>query len=126
VNSSRGSYSTSLGHILNWWHYRRTDNTLEQVYLSGMTNAENAAEELIERAWSWLAAPGLHMDGFEPSYAVTTYDQAQRAYIVPKQGLGPAPLEFTLAHEDMDQFTPPQWVVNPAFIVKDWGEGPVP
>jgi hypothetical protein len=115
-------YSSALGHIMNYWHYRRTDNTLEQIYLQGMTNAKNPVKELISLAWSWIAAPKLGVEGLEMSYTVITYDPAQRAYILPQEGRWPRELEFTLEEdEDMGEFGAPMWIVNPAFIVKDWG-----
>ena len=124
--SSRRGYSTSLGHILNWWHYRRTPNTLEQVYLSGMIHAMDPAAELVPLAWSWIAAPRLHMEGWEPSYKVITYDPAQRAYMVPRDDRGPRAFEFTLEADQRRACSgTPTWIINPAFLVKDWGESDV-
>ena len=55
-----------------------------------------------------------------------TYDPAQRAYIVPREGRGPCELEFSLEpDEDIAEFGGGGWIVNPAFIVKDWGESDV-
>jgi hypothetical protein len=119
-------YSSALGHLVNYWHYRRTDNTLEQIYLQGMTNAADPVQELVSLAWSWIAAPRLQMEGFEPSYTIMTYDPAQRAYIVPRDGRGPCELDFTLEEdEDIGEFGAPMWVVNPAFVVKNWGKSDV-
>jgi len=119
--------TSALGHIVNYWHYRRTDNTLEQVYLQGMTNADNPVDELVSLAWSWIANPRLWMKG-EPrkwSYDIR-YDHAQRAYIIPRQGRGPCELEFTLEEDlDIGEFGAAMWIVNPCFIVKDWGTSPV-
>jgi hypothetical protein len=117
--SPNRGYSSSIGHMLNFWHYRRTDNTLEQVYLHGMTNAENPASELVPLAWSWIAAPKLRMDGLEPDYMKYIYDPAQRAYVVPRKGRGPTSLKFELQPEDEERDAP-GWIINPAFIVKDW------
>jgi hypothetical protein len=118
----KDGYSASLGHILNWWHYRRTENILEQVYLSGMTKAKDAVKELLPLAWSWLRPPQLQMSGIEPKYKVQIYDPAQRAYIVPIQGRGPCELEFMLEiHEGISELGVPAWIINPAFIIKDWG-----
>jgi hypothetical protein len=118
--SERRGYTSSLGHMLNFWHYRRTDNTLEQVYLHGMTNAEDPKKELVDLAWSWTVAPRLRMEGFESDYGVYTYDIAQKAYIVPRTGRGATELEFEFeANEDRDA---PFLIINPAFIVKDWDE----
>jgi hypothetical protein len=119
--SERRGYSSSLGHMLNFWHYRRTDNTLEQVYLHGMTNSKDPVKELAGLAWSWMAAPILQMEGFEADYGVYTYDIAQKAYIVPRKGRGPASLEFELEiDEDFHGIEPS--IINPAIIVKDWDE----
>jgi hypothetical protein len=115
-------YSSALGHMVNYWHYRRTDNTLEQIYLQGMTNSNQPVKELVQLAWSWIAAPRLWMEDMEMSYTVITYDPAQRAYIIPRESRGPADLEFTLEEdEDIGEFGAPMWIVNPVFIVQDWG-----
>lgn len=108
-------YSTSLGHILNWWHYRRTDNILEQVYLSGMTDDSEPADELIPLAWSWLDAPQLKMQGLEPEYKSKIYDQAQKAYLIP--GKGARNIKFSLIESGRKN----QFIRNPAFIIENWG-----
>lgn len=125
TSSSKTPYFTSICHILNYWHYRRTDNTLEQVYLQGMTNAVDPVKELVSLAWSWIAAPRLQMEGLKPSYSVFTYDPAQKAYIVPREGWGPTALEFTLEQDRDFRSRAPNSIVNPAFVVKDWGESDV-
>lgn len=115
-------YFTSLAHLLNYWHYRRTDHTLEQIYLQGMTNADDPVKQLVSLVWSWIAGPRLHMEGLKPSYTVFTYDPAQKAYIVPRKGWGPVALEFTLEQDRDFRKRAPNSIVNPVFIVKDWGE----
>jgi hypothetical protein len=62
------------------------------------------------------------MEGLEPSYTVIPYDTAQRAYTVPREGRGPVALEFELGRHSYEA---PLHIVNPAFIVKDWGESEV-
>ena len=114
-------YSTSLGHILNWWHYRRTENILEQVYLSGMTKAKEPADALLPLAKSWLRPPQLQASGIKPKYKVQTYDPAQRAYVLSCGDGGARKFELTLAEaaqEDKQVF-----VENPAFVIKKWGLG---
>ena len=118
--SPQRGYTAALGHMLNYWHYRRTDNTLEQVYLHGMTNAKDPVKELAALAWSWVAAPRLQMDGLERDYMKFIYDPAQKAYIVPRKGRGPTALEFALEADVDDDSDAPSWIINPAFIVKDW------
>lgn len=117
--SPERGYTTALGHMLNYWHYRRTDNTLEQVYLHGVTNAGEPVKELVALAWSWIEPPCLKMEGLKADYNQFPYDPAQRAYIVPRKDRGPASLEFTI--EQANIFAP-MWLVNPAIIVKDWDE----
>jgi len=120
--SSGRPYSLSLGHFLNYQDYRRDGNTLENVYLQGMTNAADPVKDLVSLAWSWIQAPRLQMEGLNPSYTDITYDPAQKAYIVPREGYGPAALKFSLEYDnDGGGFGVPMSIVNPAFIVKDWG-----
>jgi hypothetical protein len=109
-------YNTPLCHMINYWNYRRTDNTLEQIYLQGMTNAADPQKELVPLAWSWIDEPNLRMEGIKSDYKVYTYDPAQKAYIVPKKGLGPAKLEFSLVKGSRCS------IINPTFIVKNWDE----
>ena len=105
--------------MLNYWHYRRTDTSIEQIYLHGMTNTVDPVKELVPLAWSWIVAPSLKMEGVEPDYNQILYDPAQKAYIVPRKGRGPTELEFTL---EQDHDLAPMSIINPAFIVKDWDE----
>jgi hypothetical protein len=123
LKGRNGGYSTSLGHVLNWWHYRRTENILEQVYLSGMTNAADPAEELVPLAQSWLRPPQLKMPGLEPSYTVLVYDPTQRAYVLSCGQEGAKKFEFTLAEAaEGDKHV---FIENPAFVLKDWGASDV-
>lgn len=124
---SNKPFFTSIGHILNYWHYKRTDNTLEQIYLQGMTNAADPVKELVPLAWSWIAAPRLQMEGLVPSYTTFTYDPAQKAYIVPRKDWewGPTSLEFTLEQDPDFAHRAPNSIVNPAFVIKNWGKSGV-
>jgi hypothetical protein len=120
---NKKGYSVSLGHTLNWWHYRRTESILEQVYLSGMTKEKDPKEELLGLAQSWLRPPRIKMSGIEPKYKVQIYDPAQRAYILPCPDDGPKKLELTLtgaAQGDKIVF-----IENPAFVIKRWGQAGV-
>jgi len=113
-------YSSSLGHTLNWWHYRRTEKILEQVYLSGMTRAKDSVKELLLLAKSWLRPPQVKMEGVEPKYKVHIYDPAQRAYILSCGNDGPRKFEFTLA--EAAEGDKQVYIDNPAFIIKKWGK----
>ncbi|MHC5074597.1 MAG: hypothetical protein ACYTFE_07210 [Planctomycetota bacterium] len=123
LKGRNGGYSTSLGHVLNWWHYRRTENILEQVYLSGMTNAKDPANELLPLAQSWLRPPQLKMPGLEPSYTVLVYDPTQRAYVLSCGQEGAKNFEFTLA--EAAEGDKRVFIENPAFVLKDWGASDV-
>ena len=85
-----------------------------------MTNTEDPVKELVPLAWSWIAAPRLQMEGLKDDYNQFLYDPAQRAYVVPRKGRGPTELEFTL--EEDEDMNAPGWIINPAFIVRDWDE----
>lgn len=116
--SMNNGYSTSLGHVLNWWHYKRNDKVLEQVYLSGMTDTENPARELVSLAKSWLQPPRLKMDEREPEYKNPIYDPVQKAYILSCED-GPCELEFNLKPAAPGH--PKVYIENPAFVIKKWG-----
>jgi len=119
----KDGYSASLGHLLNWWHYRRTSNILEQVYLSGMTDNDDPKEDLIALAKSWLRPPQLIMKGVEPEYKKLIYDPSQRAYILTPENKSTGSLEFSLeGYEKEDGHPDTPWIVNPAFVVKNWGK----
>lgn len=123
----KGGYSASLGHTLNWWHYKRTENILEQVYLSGMTNSDNLEDDLTMLAKSWLFYPRLLQDDVELTYFNVAYDPAQRAYIIPGGHEGAKELNFRLGfpHFENDEHPVPVSIVNPAFVVKNWGNSGV-
>jgi hypothetical protein len=123
-NPPEKGYSTAFGHILNFWHYRRTDNTLEQVYLQGLTDQKDPAKELVPLAWSWIAGPKLRMEGLKPDYKTFTYDQSQKAYVLSCKDDKPSELEFEL-EVDEEFYDIGQSIINPAFIVKGWGEAGV-
>ena len=125
LKGEEGGYSASLGHTLNWWHYRRTENILEQVYLSGMVNSGYNSEELTELAKSWITYPRMLFDEVELSYTEITYDQAQRAYIITNELQNSESINFKIGFPDHenDELPVPVSIVNPAFVVKDWGTG---
>lgn len=119
----KGGYSSSLGHSLNWWHYMRSDNKLEQIYLSGMTNSSDPADELIDLAKSWIAYPRMNYKGRQFSYTDPVYDPAQKAYIFSKSDFPSDQIKFSLSGyiSADDELEFPVFIVNPVFIVKEWG-----
>jgi hypothetical protein len=116
-----GNVSVSaIGHMLNYWHYNRTDSTIEQVFLHGMTNMADPQADLVDLAWSWIEPPTLDIAGYTPDYHTITYDQAQKAYIVPHNTGGPSTLNFTLDRPENE--SAPMNIVNPAFVIKNWND----
>lgn len=116
-------YSTSLGHSLNWWHFKRTDHLLEQVYLSGFHDSTSTVNALLDWERSWLIFPRLMMAGLGDPYLQPTYSQEQRAYIIPGDHQGARKLEFTLGFAGEDEGSLPTIsIINPVFVVKNWGE----
>jgi len=117
------AYYAAIGHMLNYWHYRRTDTTIEQIYFHGMTNTDDPVKELVPLAWSWIDPPKLEIEGLEPDYDKFPFDPAQKAYTIDwKQDQ--SELEFELSTE-ADLMDVPTSIVNPAFVVKGWGDSPV-
>ena len=85
------AYISAVGHLLNYWHFRRTEKTIEQVYLHGMTSSVQPQSEILRLAWSWISPPELQMPDAKLSpndsagqYNVFTYDQTQKAYVIPR------------------------------------------
>lgn len=121
-------YISALGHLVNWWHYRRTESTIEQVYLHGLTNHADARREIMPLAWSWISPPELQLpkDNLSPNgsagkYNVYTYDQSQRAYVIPRTAKGPDTIELSLvAIYDDQHLNGTMWLVNPAIVVPNW------
>jgi hypothetical protein len=83
------------------------------TYLYGLTAATATDLAPLSKSWNSPAALTLAGDGFKSS----GYDTCQRAYVLEANTAGsPPPLEVTLAASDSSP------VVNPAFVVKGWGE----
>lgn len=124
------SYISALGHLVNYWHYRRTEETIEQIYLHGMTSSKEPTEEILPLAWSWIAAPELQMpnarlspNGSTGDYQNLTYDPTQRAYVVPRSKRGPDSLSFSLKSIYDDEYLHgTMWLVNPAFVIPNWDD----
>jgi len=118
TSAERPSHS-SLGHIglpgmadMEWAPYKAEGIKRTKLLLHGMT--DQAVENLVPLAKSWLFAPELKIDG--RGYSSEGYDKTQAAYVVrriePDQ---PAPLTFEI---QASQDSP---LINPAFVIKNWG-----
>lgn len=115
----RTRYTVAFGHMINYAHYRKTETTLEQVYLSGMISSEDPGKTLVPLAWSWIAPPKVTMQREQPSYKIQHYDPAQKAYVLDWEQ-GRSELTFELI-ADPDYYGVASTIVNPAFVVKGWG-----
>lgn len=121
-------YVSAIGHMVNWWHFRRTDDTIEQVDLHGMTDQRVPEKEILPLAWSWITPPELQWPGASLSpnvsagqYQKFTYDQTQRAYIVPSEAIVDETATFALdSIYDDEHLQGTMWLVNPAFVISDW------
>jgi len=109
--ADRASHS-SLTHI-KWKEYSRTKETMTKIMLHGMT--DQGAGQLADLAKSWSSPPKLTIDGGD--FTSSGYDPAQRAYVLTATGgQEDSTLSFELAGSEGSP------VVNPAFVVKGWGE----
>jgi hypothetical protein len=105
--------STSLSHIY-WDPFETTENTQSKLLMDGLTT--KPAGELLSLATSWLTPAGMEVAG--EVFRSEGYDAAQRAFVVKRVGAGKAVvLDLTL---QASQNSP---LVNPAIVIKDWGEG---
>jgi hypothetical protein len=98
---------SSLSHWF-WGHYSMSDRSMTKLMLTGMT--DKTAEELLPLARSWYNPPEIK----GPENLKAKYDQSQRAYVLVMQGETEA-IEFQI---NADKESP---VINPAFVVEDWG-----
>jgi hypothetical protein len=64
------------------------------------------------------------VEGRELSYNNSSYDQAQRAYVISGNESGPRKISFQLGFPEKfeEEEKIPVDIVNPAFILKNWGE----
>ena len=106
--ADRASHS-SISHWF-WDYYDMTDRSMTKLMLTGMTN--KSAKELMPLARSWYNAPEIEVDN---KNIKGKYNQAQRAYfLTPTENTGQ--MNFQLKAEDKSP------IVNPAFVIKNWGE----
>ena len=99
---------------------RKTEKSIEQVYLSGMIDSKSPEKELVPLAWSWIVPPKVSLETEHPSYTTEYYDPTQKAYVFqwqPEQ----EELEFELI-ADGDYFGVDSSIVNPALVIKGWGQ----
>jgi hypothetical protein len=92
---------------------RREDGSFEASLIQGLTN--KPIGELLPIAKSWLQPPELKVDSI--AFRSEGYDRKQRAYIISNGSNRANPLELEIsASESLP-------LINPAFVIKKWGEG---
>jgi hypothetical protein len=88
------------------------DGTSHGRFIMGLTN--QPIEKLAPIARSWLQPPELEV--INKAYVSEGYSRDQRAFILSKTSTGAETLEFEIAASEDSP------VVNPAFVIKNWGD----
>ena len=113
TSKDRPSHS-SLFNLRNWKEYARTETSVTRLLLNGLTDKPAAA--LAPLAKSWLTPPSIKVSG--DNYESAGFDPTERAWqLTKKEKAAAASLEITV---EADADHP---IVNPAFVVKNWGNG---
>ena len=104
----------NLTTFVQWKEYNKTEKTKTRIMLQGMIKGK--AGELVSLAKSWLQAPEttISTEGFKGGI----YDEAERAYVMEKTSESNTLLEFSINGSEESP------VINPAFIIKNWGNHP--
>ncbi len=114
-----GHYTVALSHVIDWRFHARTKNTLTSVYLLGMTSAGTdaaKAKELAPLARAWLRPPKLTVTSGGKRLG---FDTKQKAYVIEPGAAADKPrIGFAIAASEASP------LVNPAFVLKGWGDGP--
>jgi hypothetical protein len=106
------SYTSALSHVIKWGWYEKTENTLVQVYLLGMTDEpteQQRVDKLVRLAGSWLNAPELILKS--DGYRYNGYEIKEKAYILTNSS-GQKDLHLSIM---ASQKRP---LFNPAFVIR--------
>ena len=117
VSAARPSHS-SLSHIGlanpdSWSDYAGSETSRTKIMMHGLT--DKSVEDLVPLAKSWLSPPALKLSG--SAYRSDGYDPTQMAYVLVSNSPGKA---AALTCELAASAKSP--VVNPALVIKGWGE----
>jgi hypothetical protein len=106
-------FSSSLSHIY-WDAYQTSENTMSKLLLDGLTT--KPPRELLPLAKSWLSPPQIYVTG--EGFRSEGYDAAERAFVlVHGASTRLAALDLTIQAGEESP------AVNPAIVIKNWGEG---
>jgi hypothetical protein len=110
--ADRPSHS-SLSHIV-WGIDQTTEGTQSELLLDGLTT--KSPTELLPLAKSWLSPPPIAVTG--EGFRSEGYDPAERAFIVVHEASAqPGALDVTIQASEASP------AVNPALVIKNWGDG---
>ncbi len=107
---------SSLSNDLEWQELELTERTHVRVMMHGLTDV--APEKIVPLAQSWLYPAELILDG--DGFKSRGYMQEERAYVLERI---PEAKADKIICKLMAQ--PEHPIINPAFIVKNWGDQPV-
>jgi hypothetical protein len=112
IAADRASHcSLTHGH---WDAYEKTENSITKILFHGLTN--QSAGELVPLAKSWSYPASLTLKD-DKGFKNEGYDQTERAYIIRcEESEDKSKVMFDL------QASPDSPVINPAFIIKNWGK----
>jgi hypothetical protein len=114
-----GDYTSALSHVIKWQWHEKTENTLVQVYLLGMTDEateKQRVDKLVRLAKSWQNAPELILKS--DGYQYDGYEIKEKAYILTKTS-GQKDLHLSI------KAGPEKPLLNQAFVIKGWGKSNV-
>lgn len=112
VAVDRASHS-SLSNII-WAPYQTSENTQSKVLLNGLTT--KSLGELLPLAKSWVSPPEIAVTG--EGFSSKGYDAAERAFVLIHDGSAKlAALDLTIQASEGSP------AVNPAIVIKNWGDG---
>jgi hypothetical protein len=107
-----GKYTSALSHVIKWDWHERTENTIVQVYLLGMTGEsteQQRVDKLVRLAGSWQNAPELIIRG--DGYRYDGYEIKEKAYLLTRSA----------KNEDMHlsiMANPERPLVNPVLVIR--------
>ena len=107
-----GNYTSALSHVIKWGWHEKTENTLVQVYLLGMTDEpteQQRVDKLVRLARSWQNAPELILKG--NGYRYDGYEIKEKAYVLTNTA-GQKDLHLSI------MASPERPLVNPVFVIK--------
>ncbi len=108
----RPSHS-SLSHII-WPASQPAENAQSELLLNGLTT--KSPGELLPLAKSWISPPKV--DLASKGFKSVGYDAAERAFVLVRDAPAePTSLEFTIQASEGSP------AVNPAIVIKNWGDG---